>query len=67
MSAINVAKTVFFVALAASRHPAVRDAIRSAPNLISTEHRKVALEATKRAARKAGEITARVVPPNRFF
>lgn len=67
MSAINVAKTVFFVALAASRHPAVRAAVKAAPNLVSAEHKKIAYEATKRAARKAGELTARVVPPNRFF
>ncbi|GGA45039.1 hypothetical protein [Pelagibacterium lentulum] len=67
MSAIRIAKTVLFVALAASRNPAVREAVRNAPKMIPAEQRRAALDGAKRAARKAGEITARVVPPNRFF
>lgn len=67
MSAIRIAKTALFVALAASRNPAVRQAIRNAPRMIPAEQRQAAFEGAKRAARKAGEITARVIPPNRFF
>lgn len=67
MSAIRVAKTVAVLALAASRSPLVRSAIKAAPKLISEERKLAAYEATKRAARKAGEMTARVVPPNRYF
>ncbi|WMT86033.1 hypothetical protein NO932_14020 [Pelagibacterium sp. 26DY04] len=67
MSAIRVAKTVALLALAASRSPLVRSAVKAAPHLISEERKAAAYEATKRAARKAGEMTARVVPPNRYF
>ncbi|WP_421951305.1 hypothetical protein [Pelagibacterium sp.] len=67
MSVFRVAKTAAFLALAASRNPAVRSAIKAAPNLVSDERKKAAYEATKRAARKAGELTARIVPPNRYF
>lgn len=67
MSAIRVAKTVALLAIAASRSPAVRSAIKAAPHLISEERKRAAYEATRRAARKAGELTARVVPPNRYF
>lgn len=67
MSAIRIAKTVALVAFAASRSPTVRAAIKAAPTLLSAENKKAALAATKRAARKAGELTAKVVPPNRYF
>ncbi|WP_404402712.1 hypothetical protein [Pelagibacterium halotolerans] len=71
MSAFNVARNAFFVALSASRHPMVRNAIRNAPRiageLVSEDNKRAALEATKRAARKAGELSAKVVPPNRYF
>ncbi|WP_332717693.1 hypothetical protein [Pelagibacterium mangrovi] len=67
MSAIRVAKTVAILALAASRSPLVRSAIKAAPLLVSEDRKLAAFEATKRAARKAGELTARVVPPNRYF
>lgn len=67
MSAIRVAKTVALLAIAASRSPVVRSAVKAAPYLISEERKAAAYEATKRAARKAGEFTARVVPPNRYF
>lgn len=67
MSAFRVAKTVALLALAASRSPVVRSAIKAAPNLVSEERKNAAFEVTKRAARKAGELTARVVPPNRYF
>ncbi|MCD7060316.1 hypothetical protein [Pelagibacterium xiamenense] len=71
MSAFNVARNAFFIALAASRHPVVREAIRNAPRvageLVSEESKRAAREATMRAARKAGELTARIVPPNRYF
>ena len=67
MSAIRVAKTVAILAIAASRSPVVRSAIKAAPHLLSEERKLAAYEATRRAARKAGELTARVVPPNRYF
>lgn len=67
MSVFRVAKTAAFLALAASRSPVIRSAIKAAPNLVSEERKLAAYEATKRAARKAGELTARVVPPNRYF
>lgn len=67
MSVFRVAKTVAFLALAASRSPMVRSAVKAAPNLVSEDRKRAAFEATKRAARKAGELTARVVPPNRYF
>lgn len=71
MSAFSVARNAFFIALAASRHPMVRSAIRNAPRaaaaMVSEEQKRAAYEATKRAARKAGELSARVVPPNRYF
>ena len=67
MSVFRVAKTAAFLAFAARRSPVVRSAIKAAPNLVSEERRQAAYEATKRAARKAGEMTARVVPPNRYF
>ncbi|MAN76673.1 hypothetical protein OF122_05920 [Pelagibacterium flavum] len=67
MSAFRIAKTVAFLALAASRSPVVRSAVKAAPKLVSKERKQAAYEATKRAARKAGEVTARVVPPNRYF
>lgn len=67
MAAINVARTVLFAAIAASRSPMVRAAIRNAPKMVRAEHKAAALEVSKRAARKAGEMTARVIPPNKFF
>ena len=67
MSAIRVAKTVALLAIAASRSPVVRSAIKAAPRLVSEERKAAAYETAKRAARKAGELTARVVPPNRYF
>lgn len=67
MSAFRVAKTVALLAFAASRSPVVRSAIKAAPNLVSGERKQAAYDATKRAARKAGELTARLVPPNRYF
>ncbi|HWJ87003.1 MAG TPA: hypothetical protein VNS12_02905 [Pelagibacterium sp.] len=67
MSAIRVVKTVALLAFAASRSPVVRSAIKAAPNMISVERRQAAFETAKRAARKAGELTGRVVPPNRYF
>lgn len=67
MSAINVAKTVLIVAFAASRSPMVRAAVKAAPKMVSEERRQAAYDVTRRAARRAGELTARVIPPNRFF
>lgn len=67
MSAFRIAKTVALVAYAASRNPAVRAAIRNAPKTVPAEQRRAAFDASKRAARKAGEVAARVLPPNRFF
>lgn len=67
MSAIRVAKTVALFALAASRSPVVRSAIKAAPHVVSAEQKRTAYEATLKAARKAGELTARVVPPNKYF
>lgn len=67
MSAIRVAKTVAFLAIAAGRSPVVRSAIKAAPRLVTDERKHAAYEAAKRAARRAGELTARVLPPNRHF
>ncbi|SDG50343.1 hypothetical protein [Pelagibacterium luteolum] len=67
MSAFKVAKTVAIIAWAASRNPAVRAAVRAAPKLVSTERKLAAVQAARRAARKAGELTAKVMPPNRYF
>ncbi|WP_127145283.1 hypothetical protein [Pelagibacterium montanilacus] len=67
MSAIRVARTVMLIGLAASRNPVVRQAFRNAPRAIPEEHRRAAAAVGLRAARKAGEITARIIPPNRYF
>ncbi|RDE08740.1 hypothetical protein [Pelagibacterium lacus] len=67
MSAFRVVRTVAVLAIAASQNPAVRAAVRSAPNLLTAERKQAAYDATKRMARKAGELTARVVPPNKYF
>ena len=67
MSAFRIAKTVALVAFAASRSPIVRSAIKAAPGLVTEERRQAAYEVAKRTARKAGELTARVVPHNRYF
>jgi hypothetical protein len=67
MSHLRVAKTVFFIALAASRNPMVRHAIRQAPKMIPEQHKKAAFNVAKGAARKAGEFAGRHIPPNRFF
>ena len=42
MSHLRVAKTVFFIALAASRNPMVRHAIGQAPKMIPEQHKKAA-------------------------
>lgn len=71
MSAFSIARTAVFVALAASRNPMVRQAVRNAPRavgaMVSDENKRAVYEAAKRGARKAGEVTAKVVPPNRYF
>ena len=67
MSAIRVVKTVTILAIAAGRNPAVRAAIKAAPSLVTPEGKQAAVAGAKKAARKAGELTARIVPPNRFF
>lgn len=67
MSAFRVVRTIALVALAASRTPAVRAALKAAPGLVSEDRKRAVFEATKRTARKAGEVTARIVPPNRYF
>lgn len=67
MSAIRVVKTVAILAYAASRNPAVRAAIKAAPGMLSDERKTAAYTATKKAARKAGEFAAKVIPPNRYF
>lgn len=67
MPSLRMAKTVFFLALAASRNPAVRAAIRNAPRLIPDKHKKAAYDTARVAARKAGELAGRHIPPNRFF
>lgn len=67
MANIKIARTVVIAAIAAARSPVVRAAIRNAPNLIPEAHRQAAFEGAKRAAFRAGEITARVIPKNRFF
>lgn len=67
MSRVRVARSLVVAAIAASRHPGVRAAIRHAPDLVSDQRKTAAFEAAKRAARKAGETTARIIPPNKHF
>lgn len=65
MSAGNVVKTAIFVAIAASRNPAVRAAIRNAPKLLSETQRANAVETTKRAAYNAGLLAGRLMSRDR--
>ncbi len=65
MSAANIAKTVFLVALAASRNPAVRAAIKTAPNLLSDSQKARAVETARRAAYNAGVVAGRLVSRDR--
>lgn len=61
MSAASVARTVLVVALAASRNPAIRAAIRSAPNLLSETQKAKAIETTRKTAYNAGVLAARLM------
>ncbi|WP_196257947.1 hypothetical protein [Pelagibacterium limicola] len=65
MSAVTIAKTVLVVAIAASRNPAVRAAIKAAPNLLSDGQKAKAVETTRRAAYNAGVLAARLMSRNR--
>jgi hypothetical protein len=65
VSAVHIARTVFVVALAASRSPAVRAAIRSAPNLLTEDQKAKAVAATRQAAYNAGLLASRLVPRDR--
>ena len=61
MSAANVARTVLVVAFAASRSPAVRAAIKAAPNLLSDARKAKAIETTRRTAYTAGVLAGRLM------
>ena len=65
MAALRVARTVLVMAVAASRSPVVRAAIKAAPGLIPDAQKQAAFEAAKRIARRAGETAGRLVPPSR--
>lgn len=65
MSAITIAKTVLVVAIAASRNPAVRAAIKAAPGLLSENQKVAAVHTVKRAAFGAGVMAGRVLSQRR--
>jgi hypothetical protein len=60
MSPIRTAATVLGVAIAVSRHPIVRSAIKAAPLLITPKMRAVATEATLETAFRAGMLARKV-------
>lgn len=61
MSPIRTAATVIGVAVAVSRHPMVRAAIKAAPLLITPRMREAATEATLETAFRAGALARRIV------
>lgn len=65
MSAATIARTVLVVALAASRNPAVRAAIKAAPGLLSESQKAAAIQSTKRAAYNAGVLAGRLMSRDR--
>lgn len=61
MSPFRSAATVIGVAIAVSRHPMVRAAVRAAPLLITPRMRTLATDATLDAAFRAGTLARKIV------
>ena len=61
MSPIRSAATVIGVAIAVSRHPIVRAAVRAAPLLVTPRMRALATDATLDAAFRAGTLARKIV------
>ncbi|MEQ1900897.1 MAG: hypothetical protein ABL866_09200 [Devosia sp.] len=60
MSAIRAAIGIASLAVAASRHPAVRATLRAAPLLVTPKMRAAAADATLEAAFRAGVLARKI-------
>lgn len=62
MRAARLAIAAIGVAVAVSRHPATRAALKAAPSLVPDSAKQAAYDSAKHAAYNAGVIARRVVP-----